>query len=297
MKHLKLMLWTAALLLVAAPALAQQSDGVYGWQRTGEVSPDTQAPSRETLMNAIQAGNANPTALEAMLEYGERVECHECVPLLQRQLLASNNVRVRQIAAWWLARRPIEFSGVFHAVRTTLASDPDATNRARAAEALGGFREPNGAIYLREALSDTDVGVRVAAVRSLGELYTPMGNQAITVALTDSDPAVREAAAAQTIRVSYFQDGDSLLGLLADTSAAVQRRAALAVGTLRVAEAVPALAAILSGSGDTSLRQAAAWALGRIGGSAAQSALTAQQGTETQSLVRDAIGIALRMRH
>lgn len=86
------------------------------------------------------------------------------------------------------------------------------------------------------------------------------------------------------------------MGLLADDSPQVRRRAALALGTFRVAEAAPALAGLLRGDADPMVRQAAAWALGRIGGSDARAALTAQREDEDVSLVRDAIDVALRMR-
>ena len=293
----KLMLWTAALALVASPVLAQQSDGALPFDTTrGEASPDTHVPSQQTLMNVIQAANVNPSALEATLEYGELAQCGQCVGLLEHQLLASSNPRVRSIAAWWLVRRPFTFTSTFHHMRTVLETDADATNRARAAEALGGFRDGHAIPFLRTALTDTDVNVRVSAVRALGEINAPGANQGIVQALSDSDASVREVAVQQVLRVSFFRDGDALMGLLCDSSATVRRRAALAVGTLHVTEAVAALSGLLAGDADYTIRQAAAWALGQIGGTEARAALTAQRDLEEESLVRDAIGIALRMR-
>ena len=68
------------------------------------------------------------------------------------------------------------------------------------------------------------------------------------------------------------------------------------MGTFRVAEAVPALVAMLGGDADPMARQAAAWALGRIGSGEARAALSARYDVEEVSVVRDAIRVALAMR-
>ena len=65
------------------------------------------------------------------------------------------------------------------------------------------------------------------------------------------------------------------------------------LGELRVAEANAALSAMLVGDSNPACRQAAAWALGRIGGS--RSALTSAQSSEQDARVRDAIRVALAM--
>ena len=295
MKHINKAMFAAVLLLVAAPAAAQDgNDSAATFDRTrGEVSPGTQAPSRAALMQVIESGS--PERLATLLEYGERVECHECVPLLERQLLESNDPLVREMSAWWLRRRPFGFSAVFREIRTVLATDADPLRRARAAEALGEFMDPHGVTYLRDALSDTDAGVRRAAVSGLGRINSPAGNDGIVSAFSDSDATVREAAVAQVLYVNFFHDQDALIGLLADDTVEVRRRAALAIGTFRVPEAAPALTGML-GDSNAMVRQAAAWALGRVGGADARAALTERQGIEESSLVRDAIAVALRMR-
>jgi HEAT repeat protein len=293
MKHVRNILWTAAMLVLAAPASAQDSPPVY--DRAGEISPGTQAPTRDALMAAIES--SSPERLFTLLEYGERVECHTCVPLLQRQLLENDDARVREIAAWWLRRRPFGFAAVFREIRTVLATDIDPVRRARAAEAIGEFMDPHGVAHLRQALSeDADARVREAAVTGLGRINSPAAIGGIVQAFTDADPSVREAAVGQVLYVNFFREHDALMGLLADDAASVRRRAALALGTFRVADAVPALTAMLSGDSDVMVRQAAAWALGRIGGGEARASLSAQRDSESASLVRDAIEVALRMR-
>ena len=289
----------AAILMLggAFTGVAQAQDGndsALGFDRVrGEVSPGAAAPNRQAMVDVIQSGT--PEQIARFLEYGERVECHACVPLLERQLLENDDALVREMSAWWLRRHPFGFGAVFRDIRTVLANDADPVRRSRAAEALGEFMDPHGVTYLRTALADSDAGVRLAVVRGLGRINSPAGNAAIVQAFTDADENVRDAAVGQALYVNFFRDYDALLGRLADESATVRRRAALAIGSFRVVEAVPALSAMLSGESDRMVRQAAAFALGRIGGTEAQQALRTQQTVEQESLVSDAIDVALRM--
>lgn len=292
MKHLSKAIFAAAVLALAAPAAAQdENDSSTIYSREGEVSPGTEAPSREALMQVIESGS--PERLAALLEYGERLECHECVPLLERQLLENADPLVRRMSAWWLRRRPFGFGAVMRDIRVVLESDPDPVRRARAAEAIGEFMDPHGAAHLRAALTDAEPMVREAAVRGLGRINSPSGVQGIVTAFSDADASVREAAVGQVLYVNQFRDYDALMGLLADDDADVRRRAALALGTFRVADAAPALSAMLTGDANEMVRQAAAWSLGRIGEVAA---LRAQRDVEESARVRDAIDVALAMR-
>lgn len=294
MKYLNALMTAVALVLVAAPALAQNDSAAENQHNTlrGELSPGTAAPRQAVLLQAIESGS--PERLATLLEYGESVQCYECIPLLQRQLLESDSPLVREMSAWWLRRRPFGFGAVFQETRTVLAEDTNPVRRARAAAAIGEFMDPHGVPFLRDALSDTDARVRAAAVAGLGRINSPAGNDGIVLAFSDSDATVREAAVAQVLYVNFFRNYDDLMGLLADENVDVRRRAALALGTFRVAEASPALVAMLA---DTNVmaRQAAAWSLGRVGGADARAALLARQPIEEASLVRDAIEVALRM--
>jgi len=293
MKHLSKAIFAAAVLLLAAPVSAQNdssADNQYNRAR-GELSPGTEAPSQAMLMQAIESGSTE--RLSTLLEYGELVQCHACIPLLERQLLESDDAVVREMSAWWLRRRPFGFAAVFRDIRTALANDADPVRRARAAEALGEFMDPHGVQYLRAAIdTDADPRVRAAAVAGLGRINLPAGSAGIVAAFADSDATVREAAVGQVLYINLFRAHDELMGLLADESVEVRRRAALALGTFRVVDASPALIAMLA-DGNPMVRQAAAWSLGRIGG--ARTALTDRQALEESSLVRDAIEVALQM--
>jgi hypothetical protein len=261
----------------------------------GELSPGTSAPTREGMMNAIN--NASPTRLYATLEYGERVECFECIPLLADKLISSDNAQVREISAWWLRRRPFGFAPVFVKMKQMALSDADPQHRARASEALGEFLDPHAADALATAATqDSEVSVRVAAVKALGRLNVVTGQAALAQALSDGDVSVRQAALAQVLKVNYFQDSGALLGRLADSDASVRRGAAQLAGELRLTAAVDPLLGLLMTDADPQVRQAAAIALGHLGGSDAHDALTDATTSETDDAVRGAIAIASRMK-
>lgn len=290
MKFINKTLIAAVVLMLAAPAAAQEDPYVVHDRVIGEVSPGAAAPSRADMVQAIQT--ASPTRLRAILEYGERVECHACVPMLEETLFTSNDADVREIAAWWLRRRPFGIAAVFREVRGVLATDADPVRRARAAEALGTFMFPTALPYLTDALSDADAGVRAAAVASLGRLNMPAAHGAIASMFTDADRDVREAAVAQVLYVNDFNQHEALLGLLADGDSMIRQRAALAVGTFGIESSVAALQTLLSDE-NVRVRQSAAWALGRIGTGEARSALNDGRAGETDRLVLDAYDVAL----
>jgi HEAT repeat protein len=260
----------------------------------GELSPGTSAPTPERMVNAIRS--ASPTAMTALLEYGERVECMECVPLLHAKLLESNDARVREMAAWWLRRRPFGYGRVAASMRRVVMEDADPTRRARAAEALGEFLDVGGLPMLQHAANaDGEVQVRLSAVRALGRLNARGGHAAVVAAMQDDEARVRLAALDQVTKLTFFEDHDAVATALRDTSLEVRRRAAQLAGHARIGAAAGELAALLRDDEDGAVRKAAAWALGRIGGSEAKAALRTAEASEDDDGVRDAIVIALQM--
>jgi hypothetical protein len=263
----------------------------------GELSPDAQAPTREQLMAAIDS--SSPSALAALLEYGERVECHQCVPLLQRRMLDPNaDASVREMAAWWLRHRPFGFGAIMHETRVVLETDANPARRAAAADAIGEFMDPHGVAFLTTAFeTDADLRVQVAAVRGLARINSPEGLPVLRAALEPTRPVeVIEAALRSVLQVNFFRPDAELLALLGHESASVRRRAAYLVGTLAVDTAVTPLSAMVIGDTDVLVRQAAAWALGRIGTPAARTALGDAAAIETSRRVLDAIEVARAMR-
>jgi len=290
-----ILLWSFAL---AAP-LGVHADSpkafvVYD-RMLGELSPGTQAPNLESMMNAIRS--ASPTALTAVLEYGQHVECMECIPLLEQKLTDSADPKVREMAAWWLRQRTFGYGRIAVAMRETAMGDSDPVRRSRAAEALGEFLDAGGLPALEHAATEDKVAdVRVSAVRALGRLNSPSGQPVLTAAFEDADVNVRRAAIDQVLRLNAWQDNDAIVARLGDDDAQVRVRAAQISGEHGLTAAVPQLVKLLGHDDSAAVRQAAAWSLGRIGGGDAKSALTDASTHEKDPGVLDAIDVAVRMR-
>jgi HEAT repeat protein len=296
---MKLVKFTACLLAVVAlcsSVLAEDAPEHVVYDREkGELSPGTGAPTRERMLNAIKS--ASPTSLYAMLEYGERVECFECIPLLEKKLLASDNAQTREIAAWWLRRRSFGFGPIMVRMQKAAIENSDPVMRERALSALGEFLDHHALPTLAKAASDdSQVSVRVAAVKALGRLNLAAGNGAISKALSDSDSKVRKAALDQVLKVGFFRDAGAILARLDDSDAGVRRASAQLAGEMRIADAVEPLMGLLMADDNTQVRQAAAIALGKLGTSDAIMALEDARTLEKDEQVSGAIDIARRMR-
>jgi HEAT repeat protein len=261
----------------------------------GELSPGTDAPKLESMMNSIRS--ASPTALTAVLEYGSRVECLECIPLLEDKLLDSKDPKVREMAAWWLRQRPFGYGRAAVAMRKVAVDDQDAVRRGRAVEALGEFLDVGGLPALEHAaMQDSSSDVRLSAVRALGRLNAQQGHAVLAAAFEDGDADVRRAALDQVVRLNHWDNAGAVTARLADDDVKVRVRAAQITGELRLPGAEDALAEILAGDAAPAARQAAAWALGRLGGGAAKDALIDARAREKDQAVIDAIEVALKMK-
>lgn len=296
MKQLKLILGLALISSSASLAAAQEEGPeTHEYSRHGEISPGTNAPSLAKMVDAIEHGS--PQRLRATLEYGERVFCEQCVSLLEKKLLGSDNAHVREMAAWWLRRQPFAAPHLLTKLRKVVREDDSAERRARAAEALGEFMDPHAVGELSEAaLEDKDPSVRSAAVRGLARLNSEPAGAVIPDALKDGDASVRLQTLDVLITVGSFRDYTALLPLLGDKDADVRTRAAKLCGEYRVADSAVPLAAMLLGDSASGARKAAAWALGRIGGGEGQAALLDAKEHEQDARVLDAIDIASRMK-
>ena len=291
----RVLLWALALCApLTVHADTSKTFVVYDRVR-GELSPGTDAPKLETMMNSIRG--ASPTALTAVLEYGSRVECLECIPLLQTKLLSSSEPKVREMAAWWLRQRPFGYGRIAVEMRKVAVEDQDAVRRGRAVEALGEFLDVGGLPALeRAATEDQSSDVRLAAVRALGRLNARKGHAVLAATFEDTDADVRRAALDQVVKLNHWDDAESVTARLEDSDVKVRVRAAQVTGELRLPGAEDALSQMLASDKDASARQAAAWALGRIGGGVAKAALTDAKQRETDPGVIDAIDIAVRMK-
>jgi len=239
-----------------------------------------------------------PSGIWQALEHGEKVECLDCIPAVEK-LLYDGNAKNREIAAWWLRRRIFGVFGegeVYSRAVETLKSDADAMRRARAAEALGEFLDGAGIPHVANSLvSDIAPVVRAAAARALDRLNNPGPHGELAMALGDSDESVRLSALGAATRVHGFTDVASVARLAYDSSPVVRRHAAGALGQMRARDAVTALIGLTSPSEepDAKTRASAAHALGMIGDASARDALMAAL-SDPDSFVQDAARIALR---
>ncbi len=253
----------------------------------------------DSILALVEAPDSSaPTAIWAMLEHGERVECLSCIPYVSKLLYASSP-KTREISAWWLRRRIFGVFGKGEAYEQTVDAVSDQSKseltRAYAASALGEFLEGAGIAPVATALvKDRSPMVRLAAANALVRLNDQGPNAELASALTDGDEEVRLAALSGVTQINVFSNVDAVVGMISDASPLVRRRAAQTLGALRSADSVMGLMALTSADTepDAGVRSAAVWALGQIGDPAAREAALAAQ-TDVDSGVRDAATVAL----
>ncbi|MEM9190250.1 MAG: HEAT repeat domain-containing protein [Myxococcota bacterium] len=287
---------------LSSTAVAQQEDFCQSddYDRSrGECSPGTQNVGFEAQNSAIQAllnGGGSATALRRISEYNEMVMNPEAVRLGIELINTHSDREVVDTMAWSLTRNWLQ-RPMLRRVFVTQLQSPDADLRARALQVLGRLRSNDTInVIANLASNDTEAQVRAEAVRALGQLNHRDGVAPIAERLQDADPTV-VGAALDAIRENRFYDRHvDVVAVLASDSAENRREAALLLGRNRVGMASEALGMLLRGDAVASVRQAAAWALGRIGNEVARTALNEVQVTESVRNVRQAIDVALQMR-
>ncbi|MEM9493413.1 MAG: HEAT repeat domain-containing protein [Myxococcota bacterium] len=247
--------------------------------------------SNARIQNAINTGSAE--AIIAEVERAERLVCGTCITTVMT-LLDDERYEVREVAAWWFARRPAQKTELAERSLAQLAVGDSIATR-NAADILGAFRLPSAvpALALAAQRGDISAEARVHAVRAIGLIASKRGNDALATAMTDSESSVRLAAVTAWHNVR-FQRGAAPVGVLvADSDTQVRRKAAAVLGNLREASARVAIEQQLAGETDPMTRRNLAWALGRIGDRASEDILRAA--TEDPSpLVRMTARAALR---
>lgn len=261
----------------------------------GTVSTPAQAgrgSSPQAVASAISSGSAD--AIKSELERAEHLVCAACVGLVM-PLIDSNDASVRQVAAWWLARR-----GTSRRVLTdmlTRLGQPDSLKARNAADVLGQLGNPAAIPALGAGLSNPlfDAEARAAMARALGVLRRPAGTAPLRTALGDGEPRVRAAALSALRQVEGFQDGNVAIPLLADPDQQVRVQAIFTVAALHTSAATPDLVRLLQGDDSVDVRKRAAWALGRVHASAtvAAPALGHAASADPSPLVRSLASTAL----
>jgi HEAT repeat protein len=252
--------------------------------------------SLSSVERSVQSGSAD--AIAAELERAELLYCPACLPLV-RPLVDHPDRRVREVAAWWLARKGLRAELAIEAFSRLAQAD---SQKARnAAEVLGGLRhelavEPLGAAAQNPTYTPE---ARAAMARALGRIGAPQALSFLRRIATlggAADAPVREAALEAMRGLDGFTDGSAALPALADADAGVRAEAAYTIGSLRrralagsdATNVAPALARLVASDPSAEVRRRAAWALGEIAApaSVAASALERAAAHDPNPLVR-----------
>ena len=221
---------------------------------------------------AINSGSQD--AIIAEVEKTESLMCEDCVQMITN-LTEDSRYEVREVAAWWFAKRPGLMSMLAQSMATDLASGSSVKVR-NAADFLGATLQ-FGALPKMTAAISTGVtsDAKLAIVRAVRFMAHPDGNAALLAGMRDADPVVRAASVSAWREILGQTTATAVEPSLADGSAKVRAEAASAVGALGDAAARPVLEQLVVGDADATVRRNAAWALGKIGSAQSRTALLA----------------------
>ena len=238
--------------------------------------------SAAKIQSAVRSGSVD--AILAEVERAEKLMCSDCITLMTN-LTEHPRYEVRNVAAWWFAKRPALAKVMAEQFGQELASGDTLAVR-NAADFLGGSGTLAALPGLRAAIR-RDIGAegKLAIVRAVRNLSHSGGNAVLTYAMTDASPAVRAAAVAAWREILGQTDASPAAPLLADSDATVRAEAATVVGGFRFAGAAGTLENLVVNDSSATVRRNAAWALGRIRSSSSRNALTLASGDKS-SLVR-----------
>jgi hypothetical protein len=247
--------------------------------------------SYAAIKQAVDANSID--AIQAELERAEHLVCAGCTDLVV-PLIDHSSYRVRQAAAWWLARR-----GVSHQVYVQMLNrlaQPDSVAARNAADVLGEFRAASAIPALSAALTNPIYSgeARAAMAHALGQIGRNDVATPLTAALADSDPFVKAASLQALREVDGFHDGMVAVALLKDPDAVVRGEASTTIGVMHTQAASAALVGALSDP-EVLVRKKAAWALGNVGapvavaGPALQTTATSDPNPLVRSLAQVAI--------
>jgi HEAT repeat protein len=248
--------------------------------------------SPQAVHLAIKSGS--PDAIKAELERAEHLVCVSCVDMVM-PLLDNNNQGIREVAAWWIARR-----GVARTVRVqmlTRLGQPDSVAARNAADVLGELHYVSSIPALSAALSNplftSEARAHMAA--ALGRISRPEVVAPLTGALAVNDGVVQVAAMQALQSIAGLRDGAAVSPLLTSGDASVRAEAATTLGMFHDANATGALVTALQNDASPIVRKRAAWALGEIHASTAVAgpALQAAVANDGSPYVRSLAAAAL----
>ncbi|MCC6999461.1 MAG: HEAT repeat domain-containing protein [Deltaproteobacteria bacterium] len=252
------------------------------------------AGTGSSLGKIQQAVDSNsPDAIMAEVERAEKLVCGGCGVILTN-LIDHPDYRVREVAAWWIAKRPAMRTRIRNLMveRLTSANGVYARN---AADILGAFMHPDAVAPISAALGRADLEpvARVAAVNALAFIGHKVALPTLAAATKDADAQVRRAAVAAIRELREVTVSADARSAISDSDAGVRLEAVQTVGFFKDAAARVALEGALR-DGDARVRENAAWALGELGDRAAFTALAAARDGDASVVVRGIAAAAIR---
>jgi HEAT repeat protein len=237
--------------------------------------------SAAAIKSAVRSGSTD--AILAEVERTEHLICADCVPLMIN-LTEDSRLEVREVAAWWFAKRPGAKAIMVSQMKDDLAG-ADSFHVRNAADFIGRVREYTALPELRLAIarSGLSTDAKLAIVRAVGYMAHINGNGILTTAMADSDPAVRAAAIVAWRDILGQVSVTPVVSMLGDSDANVRAHAATLIGAYGEATARTTLETLVVSDPDSFVRRNAAWALGKIGSIQSTQALV--------TATRDASGI------
>ncbi len=268
------------------------------WEHLSALADDRAASFRalwDTLTPSQRLG-----LLDSLHDESE-IDAHLDFTPIWRLALDDPTPRVRVAAITYSADE--EGDWLVNPLLRLCASDPDATVRGAAAEALARFaylaevgdlparrgREIEDQLLATWQRADEPASVRGHALASVGYFSTPRVHDAIVAGHADAD--LRQSAVRAMGRNCDPGWTDTLLADSTSKNAALREEAARAIGEIEDERGVSRLLELLDDPA-VSVRLAAIWALGEIGGDEAQEALTYCL-EDTREPVREAAEAAL----
>jgi HEAT repeat protein len=217
--------------------------------------------SPQSVQRAIASGSSD--AIKSELERAEHLVCVSCVDMV-RPLIDNNDQGIRQVAAWWLARR-----GVARNIRVEMLNrlgQPDSVAARNAADVLGEFHYVSSIPALSAALSNPAFSseARAHMAQALGQISRPEVVAPLNSVLAGGDVVVKVAAMQALQSIAGLRDGSAVSPLLVDGDVNVRAEAATTLGVFHDANGANALVSALQNDDSPIVRKRAAWALGEI---------------------------------
>lgn len=248
----------------------------------GGIAQAGRGGSASRIRNAVQTGSVD--AIIAEVERAEHLVCQDCGDVMMA-LLDDSRYEVRQVAAWWWAKRPTH-KEVITAQMTADLTSTDSVVVRNAADYLGTVKAHASLDELQTALgSGVDTDARRHIIRAAGRMGNRAGNAILVTGMADADASVRREAVDWYRDMLKQTDATPVIPLLGDSDATVRAHAATTIGGLKGAAARATLEDLVINDPDASVRRNAAWALGEIGDPASRDVLR-QAKSDPSGLVR-----------